>query len=170
MVDLLQVLEGAAYVGFIAGAIFAVLELRGIGRDRRVGMVVDMYSSFVETDMAEAYSKVITGTYGSAEDIEQKCSHSSLAKIAGFFEGVGYISRKKFVDPSVVMDFLPVVAVWNKMQPWVMYDRERTSPTQWVEFEYLARATEAYDAKSDYLAEVKAAMESLKTREKRKGN
>jgi hypothetical protein len=170
VVDIVQVLEGLAYVGFIAGAIFAVLELRGIGRDRRVSLVVDMYSSFVETDMTEAYSKVITGSYRNAEDIEQKCSHSSLAKIAGFFEGVGYISRKKFVDPSVVMDFLPVVAVWNKMQPWVMYDRERTSPTQWMEFEYLARATEVYDAKSNYLAEVNAAMDSLKAREKRKEN
>lgn len=42
MVDLIQVLEGAAYVGFILGAVFAVLELRGIGRERRVSIVVDM--------------------------------------------------------------------------------------------------------------------------------
>ena len=43
VVDVLQVLEGLAHVGFIAGAIFAVLELRGISRERRANTVVDMY-------------------------------------------------------------------------------------------------------------------------------
>jgi hypothetical protein len=162
VVDVLQVLEGLAYVGFIAGAIFAVIELRGIGKDRRVGIVVNMFSSFIATDMTEAYSKIITGDFQSAAEMEQKCSHSSLARIAGFFEGVGYLSRKRLVDPKVVMDFLPIVAVWRKMKLWVMFDRERTSPSQWTEFEYLARSTGVYDYKSGYLEEIQAALDALK--------
>ena len=36
MVDLMHVLEGLAYVGFIAGAFFAVVELRTMSRDRKI--------------------------------------------------------------------------------------------------------------------------------------
>jgi len=164
VVEILQVLEGAAYVGFIAGAIFAVLQLREIGKDRRVGVVVNMYSTFISTDMTEAYSKIITEDFQSAADMEQKCSHASLAKIAGFYEGVGYLARKRLVDPKVVIELLPITVVWRKMMPWVMLDRERTAPSQWVEFEYLARMTEVYDAKSVYLAEINAAFDALKAR------
>jgi hypothetical protein len=157
---MLLILEGLAYVGFIAGAIFAVIELRGVGRDRRVRTVVDMYSSFISTDMTEAYSKLITGDFQNAKDMEQKCSHSSLARLAGFYEGVGYLARHKLVDPKVVMDFLPIMAMWRKMQPWIILDRERTDPNQWTEFEYLARVTEAYDPV--YLAEMKSKLDALK--------
>lgn len=157
-------MEGLAYVGFIAGAIFAVLELRGISRDRRVNTVVDMYSSFISTDMTEAYSKLITGDFKNAADMEQKCSHSSLARLAGFYEGVGYLTRNKLVDSKVVMDFLPITAMWRKMQPWVMFDRERTDPSQWTEFEYLAIVTEAYDPIN--LEEMRAKLDALKTLKK----
>jgi len=166
VVDLIQVLEGTAYVGFILGAVFAVLELRGIGRERRVRIVVDMHTSFISSDMTEVYSKIITGDFKSAADMEQKCSHASLVKIAGFFEGAGYITRQKFADPKVVIEYLPTGAVWRKMQPWVMFDRERTDPSQWMEFEYLAMFSEHFD--TEYLANMKVEFDVLKERKKRK--
>lgn len=164
---MLQVLEGLAYVGFIAGAIFAVMELREIGKSRSVSIVADMYATFISADMTKAYSKIITGNYQNAADMEQECSHSSLVGVAGFFEGVGYLSRHRLVDPKVVMDFLPVTPVWRKMQDWVMYDRERTDPNQWTEFEYLGIATEAYDA--EYTVKMKAELDALKVRIKERG-
>ncbi len=166
MVDILQVLEGAAYVGFIAGAIFAVIQLRTISKDRKTAVIVELYSAFISTDMAEAYSKVLDGDFPSAVDMEQKCSHASLARIAGFYEGAGYLARKKLVDPKVVIDFLPTTSVWNKMKPWVMFDRERMGPSQWMEFEYLAMMTEGCDP--EYLANFKADFEALKMRKFRR--
>jgi hypothetical protein len=165
---MLQVLEGAAYVGFIAGAIFAVLELRGISKDRRANTVVDMYTTFVSSDMTEAYARVMTGVSESGAEMEKECSYASLVRVAGFYEGVGYLARKRLVDQRVVMDLLPIPVVWRKMQPWLMFDRERTAPGMWGEFEYLGKATEVYDAKSEYVAGLNADLDALKAREKRK--
>jgi hypothetical protein len=97
--------------------------------------------------MTDAYSMVTTGDFKSGADMEQKCSHSSLARLAGFFEGVGYLSRKRLVDPTVVMEYLPITAVWRKMKPWIMFDRERMGELQWCEFEVLSRMAEDFDAK-----------------------
>ncbi|OGS56339.1 MAG: hypothetical protein A3K60_08325 [Euryarchaeota archaeon RBG_19FT_COMBO_56_21] len=165
MVDVSLLLDAIMAVSIAAGAAFAVLELRAMGKDRRAHIVVDMYTSFVSSDMTEAYSKIMTGEFQSAADMEQKCSHSSLARIAGFYEGIGYLVRKKFVDPKVAMDFLPIMVVWRRMQPWIVFDRERIDPNQWAEFEYLANVTEDYDA--DYLANIKADLDSVKKRRNR---
>ena len=161
-----MVLNAIVAVSIAAGAAFAVLELRGIGKDRRANMVVNMYSSFISSDMTETYSKVMTGDFQNAADMEQKCSLSSLAGIAGFYEAIGYLVRKKFVDPKVAMDFLPINVVWRKMEPWIKFNRERTDPFMWTEFEYLAKLTEGHDA--EYAVDIKAAFDALKMRKKRK--
>ena len=161
-----MMLDAIMAISIAAGAAFAVLELRGMSKERRAGIVIGMYSSFVSSDMTEAYSRIMTGDFQSAADMEQKCSHSSLARIAGFYEGIGYLVRKKFVDPKVAMDFLPIIVMWRKMEPWIIFDRERTDPGQWMEFEYLAKVTEDYDA--EYLANMKTDFEALKERKKRK--
>ena len=167
MVDILQVLEGLAYVGFIAGAIFAVLELRGIGRDRRVSIIVDMYNSFVSVDMTDAYSMIMTGNFQNAEDMERQCSYSSLTRVAGFYEALGYLCRNRLVDPKVVMDLMPAPALWSKMAPWIAADRERSGYSEgWTEFEYLAKATEVHNIESDYSARVHAELNALKARAK----
>ena len=165
MVDILQVLEGLAYVGFIAGAIFAVLELRGISKDRRAQTTMNLYSSFVSSDMTEAYAKVMAEEFRDPADMEKRCSYASLARIAGFYEGVGYLCRKRLVDPKVAIDFLPITAVWRKMEPWVLFNRERTDPGQWMEFEYFANAAEGTDM--DYLSSVKADIDAVKKRRKK---
>lgn len=166
MVDVSVVLDAIVAVSIAAGAAFAVLELRGMGKDRRAHFVVDIYSSFVSSDMTEAYSRVMTGDFSSAADMEQKCSHSSLTRIAGFYEGIGYLVRKKFVDSKVAMDLLPAVLVWRKMQPWVMFDRERTNSMQWMEFEYFANI--AAEHETEYLVNIRADFDALRMRRMRK--
>ena len=167
MVDILQVLEGLAYIGFIAGAIFAVLELRGISKDRRSNAVVDIYTTFVTSDMTEAYARVMTGSSESGAEMEKECSYASLVRVAGFYEGVGYLARKRLVNPKVIIELLPCEVVWSKMQSWLMFDRERSSPGMWREFEFLGKASEAWGIKSDYVAQVSADIDALTARDKR---
>ena len=163
MVDVLPYLEGLAYVGFIAGAIFAVLELRGISRDRKTSIVQDMFSRF-GYDVISAYSKVANGSFKNAQDMEQKCSYESLVQLASYFEGVGYLVRRGLVDKKIVAECLPTVSIWRKMEPWAIWDREKTDPTMWAEFEYLALASEDIEAK--YLCEMRPRLEALRIRKK----
>ena len=58
MVDILQVLEGAAYVGFIAGAIFAVMELRTLSKDRKTELTMRMNEHWASKDFEEAFIKI----------------------------------------------------------------------------------------------------------------
>jgi len=124
VVDILQVLEGLAYVGFIAGAIFAVLELRE-SAGQAVSIIVDMYNSFVSVDMTDAYSMIMTGNFQNAEDMERQCSYSSLTRVAGFYEALGYLCRNRLVDPrSHGPNASPCPL--SKMAPWIAADRERS--------------------------------------------
>ena len=166
MVDVLQVLEGLAHVGFIAGAIFAVLELRGISRERRANTVVDMYQTFIASDMTEAYAKVITSISQSGADMEKECSLSTLVRVAGFYEAVGYLARKRLVDPKLVVELLPIGTAWNKMQPWLLFDRARSSAGAWREFEFITRASEVLSKDDEYVAKVTADIDALEERKK----
>jgi hypothetical protein len=167
MVDASLIFDAVVAVSIAAGALFAVLELRGIAKDRRAHTVMELYTSFISSDMTEAYTRVMTGESQNPGDMEKRCSYASLARIAGFYEGVGYLCRKQLVDPKVVMDLLPIVVIWQRMRPWLLFDRARTAPTQWMEFEYLGTATEAWDYKGSYLADVRADIDALNGPEKK---
>lgn len=166
MVEVLQVLEGLAYLGFIAGAIFAVLELRGISRERRANTVVDMYKTFISSDMTDAWAKVFASSSQSGTDMEKECSLSTLVRVAGFYEAVGYLARKRLVDPKIAVELLPIGTAWNKMQPWLLFDRARSSPGAWREFEFITRASEVLSTNDEYVAKVTADIDALEERKK----
>jgi hypothetical protein len=166
VVDILLILEGAAYVGFIAGAIFAVLELRGISRERRANTIVDMYQTFIGPDMTDAWAKVFANSSQSGADMEKDCSLSVLVRVAGFYEAVGYLTRKRLIDPKIAVELLPIETAWNKMQPWLLFDRARSSPGAWMEFEFITRASEVLSKDVEYVAKVTADIDALEKRKK----
>jgi len=146
MVDASLVLDAIVAVSIAAGAAFAVIELRGIGRDRRTRLVLDMMFHVSSNDFAQHWSKIVTAEFSTANDAQEKCSWASLEIVADFFEGVGLLVRRDLVDANLVFDMLPIHHAWLKLKPWCIGIRERFDPTMYEHFEYAAARCAQYDA------------------------
>ena len=72
-------------------------------------------------------------------DMQKKCSEEGLVKLAGFYEGVGFMVSRGLIDARLVVDLMPISATWERMKPWVLQFREKgKSNVWWRDFEYLA--------------------------------
>jgi hypothetical protein len=118
VVDLLQVLEGAAYVGFIAGAIFAVIELRTLTKDRKTELLmrVTEFSGTLEFETAGA--KFMRASFRTPEEAEEQCSLPVLMMIADFNENLGILAQRGLVSKDVVLDTFNFEYVWDKIKVW----------------------------------------------------
>jgi hypothetical protein len=72
VVDLLLVLEGAAYVGFIVGAIFAVYELRSASKDRKTDMMMRINEWWCRPEWAEPLAKLWKTDFKNEEEAEKQ--------------------------------------------------------------------------------------------------
>lgn len=138
MVELLQVLEGLAYVGFIAGAIFAVLELRTMTKDRKTELLVNMAEHWSSRDFVEAISHYSEANFQSAETAEKTCPRISLLMMSEYFDSIATLARKKAVNIDLMTHLLDFEGVWERMKPWCLWMREKTNPGEFTEFEWMA--------------------------------
>ncbi len=79
-------------------------------------------------------------------------------EIVTFFEQVGFMVEKKFVDHEVVVDRLShyVLLNWRKLEPWIAGVRqEKNDPTYGEHFERLYSQTVRYLQKRCALGEAK---------------
>jgi hypothetical protein len=143
MIDLLSVLNGVAALSIALGAVFAVLQLRGIQRDRSTQLVITLFSQFL-SELSEAQSVLFSEEFKDVADMRKKCSEEGLVKLAGFYEGVGFLVSRGLVDARVVVEFLPVRPTWERMKPWVLQYREK-GPAWWTNFEFLANLDQRTD-------------------------
>jgi hypothetical protein len=72
-------------------------------------------------------------------------------QVEAFFEEVGFLVNKKFVDIDVIVDRLGsyIVSNWKKLEPWIVAMRkERSDQTFGEHFQKLYRKTVAYMKKN----------------------
>ena len=144
MTDVSQILDVARTVIIGLGALFAVFQLREIARDRKFQLVVNLCSQYL-SELTEPYCKLFSEEYADPAEMEKKVTYERLFKLAAFYEAVGLMVRERHVDAHVVMEYLPIVDVWEKMKPWALWYREKTKvPEYWEHFEHLANITNDY--------------------------
>jgi len=140
LVDFLQVLEGAAYVGFIAGAIFAVLELREIRRDRKLDLLMRMHDSWCTPEFEEATIKIMRGNFTTGPEAEEQCSVVSLKMVADYFDHAASLARQGLVDAKWIVDVYDFEACYEKMKPWILAWEEQM-PGRYDDFRHMANET-----------------------------
>ena len=139
VVDMLQVLEGLAYVGFIAGAIFAVWELRTMSRDRQTEFILRVNEFWSTKDFQDAYAKVQQLNSQDPKEIEEICTRQSLNIVAGYLDGVGDLARRKLLKKDLVLDVAAWDILWNRLLPWIDSERNRSGNVlAFYGFEYVA--------------------------------
>ena len=139
MVDILQVLEGLAYIGFIGGAIFAVLELRTMSKASQTELILRVSEFWSSKDFEEAFVKVRELESKDPKQIEEKCTKQSLFMVVDYIDGIADLARLNLLNRDVVLDMIAYDLIWDRMEPWIAEERRmRGNPEMANGLEYAA--------------------------------
>jgi hypothetical protein len=158
---MLTITDVAAISTAIASALaatFFLFELRHMNKHRDLEITMKLFE-WAETDrLRKAFRWV-----------EKDCEFSTFEKykaeiadnlevgdyayqVEAYFEEVGFLVNKKFVDIDVVVDRLGgyIVSNWRKLEPWILAMRKmRNDETFGEHFELLYAKTSAYMKKNN---------------------
>jgi hypothetical protein len=153
---LVTIIEYSAIISAIAGlflTIFALDQLRHMEKHRNVEISMKVFEwgenerlrkafKWIEKEFQfEDYEK-----YKAQEESDSEVSDYPYDAIA-FFEEVGFLVEKRFVDLDVIDDRLGphIVSSWKKLEPWIMAMRkERYDETFAEHFQKLYVRTLSY--------------------------
>jgi hypothetical protein len=135
------------------GVVFVLFELRHMSKHRDLEITMKLFEwaetdrlrkafRWVEKDFAfqsvEKYNAIPDGSFELSDYPYQ---------VEAYFEEVGFLVNKKFVDIDVIVDRLGayIVADWRKLEPWILAMRkERNDNTFGEHFQLLYEKTVAY--------------------------
>jgi hypothetical protein len=128
---MVTVLDLAAIVSAVAGlllAVFAVIQLRHMEKHRNVETSMKLFE-WAENERLRKALRWIEEEFQFENHEKYKASKKASFEVSdypyevtGFFEQVGFLVSKKFVDLDVIDDRLGtyVVSNWKKLEPWIM--------------------------------------------------
>lgn len=156
---MVTLIEWTAVVSTLAGisaAIFILLQLKHMDKHRDLEISMRLFE-WAETErLRKAFSWVEREFQ--FEDFERYKaeveSNSEVSdypyRVEAFFEEVGFLVNKKFVDIDVIVDRLGayIVSNWKKLEPWILVMRkERMDKTFGEHFQKLYEKTVKYAEK-----------------------
>lgn len=140
MVDIIQVLEGQAYVGFIAGAIFAVMELRDIKRDRQIDLMTRLMEHAATREFQDPQAKIWRTNASDAQELEKEIPSADLYMVGEFWSITAFLATSGLVRREELLKYMDFEALWARMGPWITAERKATdSPDMWGGIEELAQ-------------------------------
>jgi len=125
VVDMLQVLEGLAYVGFIAGAIFAVIELRSLSKSRKTELMVQFNEHWSSKEFEEAFCKIRELDTKDPREMEKKCGTVALWMTVDYIDGIADLAYDKLLDRDWVLTFVAWDLIWEALEPWIIDMRQK---------------------------------------------
>jgi hypothetical protein len=146
---LVTIFEGTAIISAVSAiffTVFTVIQLRHMEKHRNVEISMKLFE-WAETDqlrkafkwMDTKYQFTNLEAYKAWEEKDTEASEYPY-EVTAFFEQVGFLVEKKFVDLDVVADRLGhyVVLNWQKLEPWIEDMRkEKKDPTYGEHFQRL---------------------------------
>ena len=144
-------------VASIIAAVFVLFELKHMGKHRDLEISMKLFE-WAETDRLRKAFRWIEKEF-QFEDFEKyKVEVAEKLEVGdypfqveAFFEEVGFLVNKKFVDIDVIVDRLGayIVSNWRKMEPWIFAMRkERSDATFGEHFQILYEKTLKYMKRS----------------------
>jgi len=157
MVDI-TILQSISYIagalGVCVAAVYYMMTLKAQQNNmkqtletRQAQILMSLYSKFQDPEFADAWEEVQTWEWKDYDDFTAKYGRKSspekyrqLTVIGNFFEGLGVLVKRGFIDPTLVDDLMSmyVIGFWQKMEPYLREVRVRlNSPTTAEYMEYL---------------------------------
>lgn len=153
---MLTLIEWTAVVSAVAGisaAIFILIQLRHMDQHRDLEISMKLFEWAETENMRNAFRWVekefqfVSLDKYMAEVAENLDVSDYPYRVEAFFEEVGFLVNKKFVDIDVIVDRLGafIISNWKKLEPWIQVMRkERGDRTFGEHFQKLYEKTIAY--------------------------
>jgi len=153
---MVTLVEWAAILSALAGisaTAFVLLQLRHMEQHRDLEISMKLFE-WAETErlrkafrwVEEEFQFVDYAKYKA--EVEKNFEVSDYPyQVEAFFEEVGFLINKKFVDIDVIVDRLGayIISNWRKLEPWILtMRRERADKSFGEHFEKLYERTAAY--------------------------
>jgi hypothetical protein len=142
----------SAFAG-ISAAVFILVQLRHMDKHRDLEISMTLFE-WAETDrLRKAFRWVETEfQFDDFEkyrtEVEKNFEVSDYPyQVEAFFEEVGFLVNKRFVDIDVIVDRLGayIISNWKKLEPWILAMRKERGDTTFGEhFQILYKKTVAY--------------------------
>lgn len=153
---MVTITEETAIISALAAillAVFAVVQLRHMEKHRNVDISMKLFE-WAETDRLRRALRWVEEEF-QFEDYEKYRADQKNSlevreypyEVTAFFEQVGFLVQKKFVDLDVIDDRIGsyVVSNWKKLEPWIMALRkEKGDETFGEHFQNLYEKTMNY--------------------------
>ncbi len=153
---MLSITEWAAISTAIASALaatFFLFELRHMNKHRDLEITMKLFE-WAETDRLRKAFRWVEKEFEFETfekykiDVAEKFEVSDYPyQVEAYFEEVGFLVNKKFVDIDVIVDRLGgyIISNWKKLEPWILANRkERADETFGEHFELLYNKTVVY--------------------------
>lgn len=157
MVTLIEWTAILSAMAGLAATIFILLQLRHMEQHRNLEISIKLFE-WAETDRLRKAFRWIEEEFEFEDyekyktEVEKNFEVSDYPyQVESFFEEVGFLVNKKFVDIDVIVDRLGayIVSNWKKLEPWILAVRkERGDKTFGEHFQKLYEKTVAYMKKT----------------------
>ncbi len=124
MTELMEVIEGAAYLSFVLLAVFAIFQLRIMARDRKTEFMMRVSEFVCSKDFQEPLCRLWRTDAQDAEGLEKDVSYTGLSMIADYFEGLSSFVERDLIEEGLVADQYNYPVLWEKIKPWVLPMRD----------------------------------------------
>jgi len=153
MVTLIEWTAVISAVAGISAAIFILIQLRHMDKHRDLEISMKLFEWAETENMHRAFGWVerdfqfVNLDKYKSEVAENLDVSDYPYRVEAFFEEVGFLVNKRFVDIDVIVDRLGVYIIsnWKKLEPWILVMRkERADKTFGEHFQKLYEKTVAY--------------------------
>lgn len=153
---MLTLIEWTAVISAVAGisaAIFILIQLRHMDKHRDLEISMKLFEWAETENMRRAFRWVerdfqfVNLDEYKSEVAENLDVSDYPYRVEAFFEEVGFLVNKRFVDIDVIVDRLGayIISNWKKLEPWILVMRkERADKTFGEHFQELYEKTVAY--------------------------
>ena len=162
MIELSVIRDLVAIFGVIAGFTYYVLTVRNAQRTRELSLkaqeqaletrqaqlFMEIYNEYRDKEFQRNISSIYNiWEWDGYDDFQEKYgrstnsdAYSSFASVNSYFEGLGLLVQRGYIDPELVEDLLGgvIIRYWERIRPLTMERRERRDWPELVEWlEYL---------------------------------
>jgi len=153
MVTLIEWTAVLSALAGISATVFILLQLRHMDRHRDLEISMKLFE-WAETESLRKAFRWVEKDFQFEDyekykaEVEENFEVSDYPyQVEAFFEEVGFLVNKKFVDIDVIVDRLGayIVSNWKKLEPWILVMRkERGDKTFGEHFQRLYEKTVVY--------------------------
>ena len=143
----------ATAVATVFAASFVLVEIRHMNKHKDLEVTIKLFEWAENDKLRKAFRWVENEfQFESIEKFHQQASEDYEMgdypyQVEAYFEEVGFLVNKKFVDIDVIVDRLGshIIMDWKKLEPWILAVRNHRSDATFGEhFEMLHNKTVAY--------------------------